>query len=214
MIKKGVVFVALMSVLYCEKIRIVHNDYSFIDKIDKKFFTKGPTVVPEERLELYLIENENGKLVKKTVVNKKKESEDLKNRHSFLFNYSEGNLYLLFYKSIDIGTEPENIKIYYYDKNYNLKPLNDYEYELRFEDGYASDNKNKIKNIHEIQYISDGNVYYNIINEGGFENKRKIMEGENYVYRYRKNNSELKIYLSTDKEKKRKFIFMTPLIKQ
>ncbi len=207
MIKKGVVFVALMSVLYCEKIRTVHNDYSFIDKIDKKFFTKGPTVVPEERLELYLIENENGKLVKKTVVNKKKESEDLKNRHSFLFNYSEGNLYLLFYKSIDIGTEPENIKIYYYDKNYNLKPLNDYEYELRFEDGYASDNKNKIKNIHEIQYISDGNVYYNIINEGGFENKRKIMEGENYVYRYRKNNGELKIYLSTDKEKKEKIYF-------
>lgn len=114
---------------------------------------------------------------------------------------------MLFYKSIDIGTEPENIKIYYYDKDYNLKPLNNYEYELRFEDGYASDNKNKIKNIYEIQYIADGNVYYNIINEGGFENKRKIMEGENYVYRYRKNNSELKIYLSTDKEKKEKIYF-------
>lgn len=72
MIKKLEVFIILMSILCCGRTRIMYNDYSFINKIDKKFFTKGSTIVPEERLELYLIENENGKLVKKTLVDKKK----------------------------------------------------------------------------------------------------------------------------------------------
>lgn len=206
MIKKGVVFITLISILCCGKPKIVYNDYSFVKKIDKKFFTKGPTIVPEENLELYLIENENGKLVKKPLVKKIKEDEDLKKRHSTLFNYNEGNLYLLFYKDIDTGAEPENIKVYYYDKNYELKQFNDYEYVVDSTSTFSSDN-NKIKNIGEIMYITHGSIYHNILNGGGFENDRKIMEGENYISRYRKNNDELKIYLSTEEAKKEKIYF-------
>ena len=99
--KKILISAILFLNLSCSKPKIVYNDYSFTEKIDRKFFTKGGTTSPENRLELYIIERENNKLVKKTLVNRKKEDIDLKDRHSFFLNYNNNKLYLLFYKNID-----------------------------------------------------------------------------------------------------------------
>ena len=76
--KKVIIFMILFLNLSCSKPKIVYNDYSFTEKIDRKFFTKGGTTSPENRLELYIIERENNKLVKKTLVNREKENKDLR----------------------------------------------------------------------------------------------------------------------------------------
>ncbi|BBM36904.1 hypothetical protein [Pseudoleptotrichia goodfellowii] len=199
--KRVVIFMMLSLSLSCSKPKIVYNDYSFIEKIDRKFFTKGETVSPENRLELYIIERENSKLVKKTLVNREKEDKDIKDRHSFLLNYNNDKLYLLFYKNVDIGAESRKAKIFYYDKDFNLKPFNDYEYVFDNIDEYKNINKGgkKVKNVDTINYVIENNVYYNISNEGGFKNNERIIKEENYIFDFNKQKKEL--YLSPNREK-------------
>ena len=199
--KKVIIFMILFLNLSCNKPKIVYNDYSFTEKIDRKFFTKGGTTSPENRLELYIIERENNKLVKKTLVNREKENKDLRDRHSFLLNYDNGKLYLLFYKNIDIGAEPDRAKIFYYDKDFNLKQFNDHEYVFDDIDEYKNINKEgkKVKNVDTINYVIENNVYYNISNEGGFKNNERIIKEENYIFGFNKQKEEL--YLSPNREK-------------
>ena len=200
--KKILISAILFLNLSCSKPKIVYNDYSFTEKIDRKFFTKGGTTSPENRLELYIIERENNKLVKKTLVNRKKEDIDLKDRHSFFLNYNNNKLYLLFYKNIDIGAEPERAKIFYYDKDYNLKPFNDYEYVF----DNLDNSTNEIKYVDDINCVIDNKVYYNILFEGEFENNKKIVKDEiRYIHDYNKNEKEF--YLVTGKNEEGDIVY-------
>ena len=200
--KRVIIFMMLSLSLGCSKPEIVYNNYSFTEKIDRKFFTKGGTTSPENRLELYIIERENNKLVKKTLVNRKKEDIDLKDRHSFFLNYNNNKLYLLFYKNIDIGAEPERAKIFYYDKDYNLKPFNDYEYVF----DNLDNSTNEIKYVDDINCVIDNKVYYNILFEGGFENNKKIVKDEiRYIHDYNKNEKEF--YLVTGKNEEGDIVY-------
>lgn len=200
MMKKELVSIILVLFLSCGKLKKVYNNDDYVDKIDKEFFTKGETVSPESKLELYIIKKENGKLVKKNIVNKEKED---KNRYSALLNYDNNNLYLLFYKNIDIGNESRKLKIFYYDKNYNLKPFNEKEYILdnidREKNQYVEE-KNRVENVENIEYIINKDIYLNYNYQGGFKNNERIVKNEyGNIYSYNKEKNEL--YLISENEK-------------
>ena len=179
MMKKELISIILVLFLSCGKLKKVYNNDDYVDKIDKEFFTKGETVSPESKLELYIIKKENGKLVKKNIVNKEKEDKELKNRYSTLLNYDNNNLYLLFYKNIDVGNESRKLKIFYYDKNYNLKPFNEKEYILdnidREKNQYVEE-KNRVENVENIEYIINKDIYLNYNYQGGFKNNESLVK--------------------------------------
>lgn len=201
--KKELISIILVLFLSCGKLKKVYNNDDYVDKIDKEFFTKGETVSPESKLELYIIKKENGKLVKKNIVNKEKEDKELKNRYSTLLNYDNNNLYLLFYKNIDVGNESRKLKIFYYDKNYNLKPFNEKEYILdnidREKNQYVEE-KNRVENVENIEYIINKDIYLNYNYQGGFKNNERIVKNEyGNIYSYNKERNEL--YLISENEK-------------
>lgn len=203
MMKKELVSIILVLFLSCGKLKKVYNNDDYVDKIDKEFFTKGETVSPESKLELYIIKKENGKLVKKNIVNKEKEDKELKNRYSALLNYDNNNLYLLFYKNIDVGNESRKLKIFYYDKNYNLKPFNEKEYILdnidREKNQYVEE-KNRVENVENIEDIINKDIYLNYNYQGGFKNNERIVKNEyGNIYSYNKEKNEL--YLISENEK-------------
>lgn len=196
MIKKGIIYVILFLNLSCNHPKIVYNDYNYIKKIDKEYFTKGAVIFPENRLELFIIKAENGKLSKERIVNNKKEK--LKDRASYLLNYNNDKLYVLFYKDTDWGAESQNVKIYYYDKDLKLKKFNDKEY--IFDNNTDEKIENKVNGVSSIKYIINSNLYINFNEKGGFENDERIVKNEYAeIFDYDEKTGEL--YLTTGSEK-------------
>lgn len=196
MIKKGIIYVILFLNLSCNHPKIVYNDYNYIKKIDKEYFTKGAVIFPENRLELFIIKAENGKLSKKKIVNNKKEK--LKDRASYLLNYNNNKLYVLFYKDTDWGAEFQNVKIYYYDKNFKLKKFNDKEY--IFDNNTNEKIGNRVNGVSSIKYIINNNLYINFNGKGGFENDERIVKNE-YAEIFDYDEKTENLYLTTGSEK-------------
>ena len=195
--------IILVLFLSCGKLEKVYNSDDYVKKIDKEFFTKGEIISPENKMELYVIKKENGKLVKKNIVNREKEDKELKNRYSTLLNYDNNNLYLLFYKDIDVGNESRKVKIFYYDKNYNLKPFNEKEYildNIDKEKNQYVEEKNRVENVENIEYIINEDVYLNYTFQGGFKNNERIVKNENgNIHSYNKKKNE--VYLMSEDDK-------------
>lgn len=180
MIKKILLTCVLCMNISCNE--LIKNDYSYIKNIDKEFIYKAG----DQQEYIYIIKNENGKLVKKNLIKitKKYNIEGQKSIWKIL-NYDNKKLYIKHYNNFEEGRD-RNSKIYYYNENYEL---------IEHSKNYSDENSEKI-------FIIDGNEYYES-NDALYKNLEKKYDDKYVKYLTYDLNSKRIEMLVYDKDAKK-----------